>query len=306
MKIDIFAHILPEKYFAAVQKKAKPGSISERTTANSANTRIDVRIQVMERHPDVLQVLSVSHPALEAIVTPSDAVGLAQKANDEVAELLLKYPDKFLTAATCLPLNNIEASLKETDRAIKELRFRGVQMFSNVNGESLGAAKFRPLYEKMAHYNLPIWIHPLMGKSGDESVFGWPYETSSAMLELVASGIFRDYPDIKFITHHCGAMAPYFEQRINWLFPLEFASYNIPNPVEEFRKFYGDTAVYGSTPALMCAYNFFGADHLLFGTDAPLGPHYGLTMQTIDSIHRMEIPQVEKDKIFSQNAVRLL
>ena len=145
-----------------------------------------------------------------------------------------------------------------------------------------------------------------MGKTGDEPLFGWPYETSSAMLDLVSGGIFRDYPDIKFITHHCGAMVSFFEQRIRWLFPLEFGAGEIRNPVEQFQKFYCDTAVYGSTAALMCAYKFFGADHLLFGTDAPLGPYYGLTMQTIDSVQRMDVPESDKEKIFSQNAASLL
>jgi len=80
----------------------------------------------------------------------------------------------------------------------------------------------------------------------------------------------------------------------------------VRNPEEHFRKFYNDTAVYGNTSALMCAYDFFGADRLLYGTDAPLGPRYGLTQETIASIERMSIPDEEKEKILTQNAVKLL
>ena len=76
--------------------------------------------------------------------------------------------------------------------------------------------------------------------------------------------------------------------------------------MEHFRKFYNDTALYGHTAGLMCAYDFFGADHLLYGTDAPLGPKYGLTQETIESIQRMDITEEEKDKILTRNAVRLL
>ncbi len=306
MKIDVFAHILPEKYFKALQKKDTTNKISKRTSSNPANTKLDVRLRVMERYPDVVQIINVSQPPLEAIVSAKDAVDLARMANDELAELVVKYPDKFIGGVACLPLNNIDAALKETDRAIKELKFKGVQIYSNVNQKTLETPKMKPLYEKMARYNLPIWIHPWMGKSGDESVFGWPYETSSAMLSLVAGGIFRDFPSIKFMIHHAGAMAPYFEQRINWLFPLEFRDRNIHDPVEHFRKFYCDTAVYGSTLALTCAYNFFGVDRLLFGTDAPLGPNFGLTDITIESIERLEIPDSDKGKIFWQNAAQLL
>jgi predicted TIM-barrel fold metal-dependent hydrolase len=57
----------------------------------------------------------------------------------------------------------------------------------------------------------------------------------------------------------------------------------------------------------MCAYAFFGADRLLFGTDAPLsGPKYGLTQVTIDSIQEMTIPEAEKEKILSKNAIEML
>jgi hypothetical protein len=158
----------------------------------------------------------------------------------------------------------------------------------------------------MVQYDLPIWLHPATRATGDEPIFGWPYETSNAMLSLVSNGVLRDYPDIKFIVHHAGAMAPFFEQRIRWLFPLRYGLKDIKNPLADFRKFYCDTAVYGSTPALMCAYEFYGPDHMLFGTDSPLGPDYGLTSQTIDSIQRMDVPDYEKEKIFSQNAVNLL
>jgi uncharacterized protein len=303
MIIDVFSHLLPPKYFEALQKKAKSGADFRREKGNPANINLDMRMRVMDRHPEVLQVLTISQPALETTVSPSDAAELAKAGNDELAEILLKYPDKFLAGVACLPLNDLDATLKEVDRAINDLKFRGVQIYSTINGETLDSPKFKPLYEKMAKYDLPIWIHPCMGKSGDESVFGWPFETSHSMLRLVAGGILEEYPNLKFITHHCGAMVSFFEQRINWLYPLE---YKKPNPLEQFKKFYCDTAVYGSTPALMCAQEFFGVEHILYGTDFPLGPRYGLTVQTIDSVNRMNISDNDKAKILYQNAVRIL
>jgi len=108
-------------------------------------------------------------------------------------------------------------------------------------------------------------------------IFGWPYETSAAMTRLVFSGILERYPNLKFITHHCGAMVPYLEQRIIGAYDhaeiLRGARYKqglAKPPIEYFRMFYYDTAIYGSTPGLMCAYAFCGADHMLFGTNMPL------------------------------------
>jgi len=80
----------------------------------------------------------------------------------------------------------------------------------------------------------------------------------------------------------------------------------IKHPEEHFRKFYTDTAVYGNTAALMCGYAFFGAGHLLYGTDAPLGPKFGMTGETAESIERMNIPEEEKARIFFYNASDML
>ncbi|MCL5961398.1 MAG: amidohydrolase family protein [Chloroflexi bacterium] len=320
MKIDVFSHILPEAYFKALEKKAKVGAnfseLSPWVRANPALSQIDIRMRVMARHPDVLQVLTVAAPPLEEVVAPSDAVELAAMANDEMAELVAKYPDKFVAAVACLPLGDIDAAIKEADRAITQLNFRGVQVYTNNGGEPLDSPKFRPLYERMAKLGLPIWIHPwdspIMGTPTRDypdavrnwvprpcrAAFGWEFEMSVAMMRLVLAGVFEDYPNIKFITHHCGGMVPFFERRIH-----------VGYEVEQFHKFYNDTAVYGNTAALMCGYAFFGADHLLFGTDAPLGTvrqGYGNTLGTIRSIERMDVPEVDKDKIFEGNAMRLL
>jgi aminocarboxymuconate-semialdehyde decarboxylase len=184
-----------------------------------------------------------------------------------------------------------------------------------------------PLYEKMSQYNLPIWIHPMRTddyadyKTENRSmyalagVFGWPYETTIAMARLVFSGILEKYPGLKIITHHCGAMVPYFEQRIT----CTYDAYEMTGGerhkqgltkalIEYFKMFYNDTALYGSTPGLMCAYAFFGADHMLFGTDMPFDNQFGerFTRQTISSIEQMDISDLEKKKIFEDNARRLL
>ena len=84
---------------------------------------------------------------------------LAKLANDEMAELIHKYRDRFVAAIALLPMNNIDAAMKETDRAIKDLGFKGIYVHSNINGKPLDSEEFLPLYEKMAHYNLPD-LHP--------------------------------------------------------------------------------------------------------------------------------------------------
>jgi predicted TIM-barrel fold metal-dependent hydrolase len=304
MKIDVFAHILTEKYLSIYRKKA-PAIEKQIEVLTPPVVDLQIRFRLMNRYPDVLQMLTVAQVPLEKFVSPKDAVELARIANDELADLVIKYPDKFFGAVACLPMNDMDAALEEVDRAITKLRLKGAQIYSRINGEPLDMPKFKPLYKKMAEYDLPIWIHPATNEKldNDIGIFSWPFETTSAMLRLVKSGVFAEYPNIKFIVHHAGAMVPFFAERIKWVMSLVPQPY--PDIHEHFRKFYGDTAVYGNTSALMCAYDYFGADHLLFGTDAPLGPRWGVVEDTIASIERMTIPDADKEKILKKNAVDL-
>jgi uncharacterized protein len=308
MRIDIFAHILPPKYLAAYGK-LNHAVMDQIEVKNRGVIDLETRLRAMDRYPDVLQVLTVSQPPLEKFVKPQVAVDLAKTANDELAELVEKYPDRFAGAVACLPMNDIDASMREAERAIKQLNLKGVQIYSRINGDTLDNPKFKPFYKLMALLNLPIWIHPTTDADLDTGgILGWPFETSAAMYRLVLSGVFNDNPDIKFITHHAGGMISFYERRLRWLLYRSRVPEGVKDPIEHFRKFYNDTALYGCTAGLMCAYAFFGPKRLLYGTDAPLGPRfeYGLTEETIESIQKMTIPESEKEMILGGNARELL
>ncbi len=328
MKIDVFAHILPKRFLKTLRSKAGPGFyVSDVIDGCPAISDTDMRFRAMDAYEGYTEVLSILQPPLEIIVGPEDAVELARIANDEMAELVTKYPDRFVSAAACLPMNDLEAAWKELDRAITDLHFGGVQIYSSINGKPLDSPEFLPLYEKMTHYDLPIWIHPVRenkvpdypgegsSKYAISSLFGWPYETTVAMTRLVYSGILERYPDLKIITHHCGAMVPYFAGRIeSWqdISKVRLGGKDEANltrrPLDYYRMFYNDTATYGNTSALMCCYAFCGAEHMLFGTDAPIDDEngYRVLRDSIRSVEEMDIPDSDKQKIFEDNAKKLL
>lgn len=328
MKIDIFPHILPIKYKEALYKLAPPGFYIQ-NVIDSLPTLFDLghRFRIMDKFEGLMQVLTISAPPVELIVEPQKAIDLAKLANDEMAELVLKYPDKFAAAVACLPLNDMDAALQEVDRAINDLKFRGVQIASTINDKPLDSPEFIPLYEKMSRYNLPIWIHPEREASYADyrsenrsrymifHIFGWPYETAAAMTRLVLSGILERFPNLKFITHHCGGMVPYLVERIKGSYDhaemLRGARYKqglTKPPIDYFRLFYYDTAIYGNTPGLMCAYAFCGTDHMLFGTDFPYDSQFGerYIRQTIEAIENMDISDLDRKQIFEDNAKKLL
>jgi len=328
LKVDAYAHISPPKY-TDVLRKEYPGFYNQILGACSPLYDMSERFRIMDKYPDVVQVLTVGPvPPLEAFADSEKSVGLAKQANDEMAELVTKYRDRFVAAIALLPMNNIDAAVKEADRAIKDLGFRGIYVHSNINGRPLDSPEFLPLYEKMSQYNLPIYIHPWRGDDIAEypsektskymiaSVFGWPYETTAAMTRLVFSGILEKYPNLKVVTHHCGGMVPYYEQRILQHYgqrertgTASFLKGLPKSAIEYYKMFYADTAIHGNTPALMLAYNFFGADHIVLGADMPLGDYYfGFRSyrQTINAIEAMDITDAEKRKIFADNAQHLL
>ena len=96
-----------------------------------------LRIRLLDEYEDMVQVLSGTLPPLEEIVSPSEAVELALIANDEMAEWVAKYPRKFIAAIANLPLSDIEAAVKEAERAVKELGFKGIQIYSSIQGKPL-------------------------------------------------------------------------------------------------------------------------------------------------------------------------
>ncbi len=328
MKIDMFCHILPAKYKEAFYK-ITPENFYLKNVINTLPTLFDLehRFQIMDKYEGLKHVLTLSLPPIENIADGQKAVELAKLANDEMAELVLKYPDRFAAGVASLPMNNMDAALEELDRAIKDLNLKGVQLFTPMNDKPLDLPEFMPLYKKMSQYDLPIWIHPTRTADYADyrsenrsrymifSNFGWPYETTVAMTRLVFSGVLEKYPNLKIITHHCGGMLPFLEQRIIGSYDhaemLRGAKYKqvlTKPPIDYFKMFYYDTALYGSTPGLMCGYAFCGADQMVFGTDMPFDSEGGdrYTRQTIQAIEQMPISDKDKKKIFEDNALRLL
>jgi len=331
-KIDIFPHILPRKFWDRLQEVALPRAHMMKRMRNiPVLWDLEPRFAIMDQYPDYQQVLTLAAPPIEEAVDPPLAPELARLANDEMAALVDKYPQRFPAFVASLPMNAPEAIVPEIDRAINELGATGVQIFTNVNGLPLDRPEFRPLFDRMAELDLPIWVHPARTAATadypDEPrsrydlwwAFGWPYETSAFMGRMVFAGMFARHPNLKIITHHCGAMVPYFEGRVGGgLDQLGKRSDDQEDtagkarvgerPIEAFHRFYGDTALFGSTAGLVCGLAFFGDERVLFGTDMPFDPEGGLgfVRETIASIERMNLAEDVKQKIYEGNARRLL
>ena len=325
-RLDIFNHIMPRRFF---ERLGDYRDIGKRMREVPMLYDLDERFRVMDRFADYAQVLCAGMPPIEALAGSRESPELARICNDGMAELCVKYPQRFPAFIASLPLNNAEACVEEIDRTVNELGARGVQVFSNVGGKPLDLPEFAPIFDAMARHDLPIFLHPQRGaafpdyqteeKSKYEMwwAFGWPYETSVAMARIVFAGIFDKHPAIKIITHHFGAMIPYFEGRIGpgldqlgaRTSGFDKASIRIrKRPFDYFKMFYADTAVFGSRAATECGLAFFGAEKTVFASDAPFDPEKGpmYIRETIKVIESLDLSEADRALIFHGNAEKLL
>ena len=331
-KIDIFNHLFPKSFFdKMIEVAPNQKDIGKRVRSVPVIVDLEKRFRVMDQFEDYVQVICLPNPPLEVLGSPDVTSKLAQIANDGMAEYVAKYPDRFPGFIASLSLSNPDAALIELGRAIKDLKAVGVQFFSNANGAPLDLPEFEPLFAKMADFDLPIWIHParaanfpdyLTEKKSKYEIwwtFGWPYETSVAMSRIVFAGYFDKYPNLKIITHHLGGMIPYFEGRVGpgWDQLGSRTSdedYTVilkqlkKRPLDYFKMFYADSAVFGSVAATKCGLEFFGADNVLFASDSPFDPEKGpgYIRETIKVIAELPISDADRQKIFEGNAKRLL
>ena len=336
LKLDIFPHIFPAPFFERMKGIAGANPALAASIKRWLNIPVlwdlDARLRMMRSFKGYKQVLTLSLPAIEYLAGPEDSPALARLANDGMAEIVAKYPDQFPAFVASLPMNNVPAALAEMDRAIGQLGAKGIQIFTNVNGRPLDDPEFYPVFERsVKKYDLPVWLHPVRtAKFADYPVesksryeiwwlFGWPYETSACMARLVFSGMLQKLPNLKVITHHLGAMAPYFDARIG-LGMDQMGSRTVDEdygallkklgkrPLDYFKMFYGDTSVNGSAPAIRCGLDFFGPDRVLFGTDCPFDPEGGPTFirESIRAIDSLKLSATVRDKVYFGNAHRML
>ena len=298
--IDVFAHVLPERFYAKMLAIEPTIPQVYAFFNNPVLTDMDAR----RAHWDgsTKQVISFVNALPEDYVGPDEAAALCREANEELLELLRANRDMFETAVGMVPMNNInEAVAIVREQVVPDPDMVGIQIFTRALGKSIADDAFRPLFAALAEAGVPAWLHPVFDarKPDNNLVFSWEYELSQAMLQLVQAGIFQEFPQLKIIVHHAGGMAPFFAGRIDRIMP--------PSQAADMRRFYVDTAILGNPRALDLAVDYYGADHVLFGTDAPLGiMPAGATAVITQAIEDMQITADERQAIFEDTYRKLV
>jgi len=329
--IDIAAHILPPRYYQSIA--AASGSYMHKRVSRVATLHdLDTRFRIMDQFAplEYRQVLTTALPAVETVTTPATAPDVCRALNEELRELVARYPDRFVGALGSLPLNNPQAAHREIEHLVA-LGLPGVQFNTNVNGLPLDHPTILPVLEDAFAHGLIAFMHPARGPEAKEylqeeksrfeiwHVFGWPYETTAAMTRLAFSGLFDRHPNTVIITHHLGGMVPFFADRIKHAYDqfgartpdedYEGLLRRLPHhPVDYLRRFYGDTGLYGGPRSIELGVEFFGGDHVLYGSDMPFDREGGslYIRLAIDAVEGSGLSPQAKHAIFEGNARRLL
>jgi uncharacterized protein len=330
MKIDAFCHVLPRPYYDRLQEISsdRAANLLKRTAPIRSLYDVDERLRVIEPYGDYAQIISLAAPPIEALGDAS--ADLARLANDSMAEMVGDRPDTFVGFVAGVPMDDVDAALAEIDRAVGDLGALGIQLYTHFNGLPPDDPRFEPVFARMAELDRPIWVHPSRNSSWPDYpteekskfeiwwLFGWPYDTSAFMARLVFSGLMTRYPGLRVITHHAGGMVPFFSGRVG---PgMDSFGARTPDeeaelvdsglegrPLDAFKRFYADTAVFGAPHALRCAYDFFGVDHMLFASDMPFDPVQGQFIRdTIADVEALDVSAAQREQIYEGNARRLL
>jgi len=336
MIIDFQAHIYPEAYIDELKRidgaviLEEPDPHSGMTyfydkklkcrinTATFQGRDIERRIEHMDRLGIDVHVLSIPAPGADRF-DGEGAVKLARVANDSIAVLCRKYPKRFVGLFT-LPTDSIQASLDELDRSVGELGLKGFGCFSNLNGQALDREELLPVFERLAKYKLPVYIHPTAPLATEVTgidimptlIFGWAFDSTVAMTRLVYGRVLERFPEINFVVADVGGVLAFFAQRAVNIYTGRTEEirqkYGLKeNPLDSFRRFYVDTADHPAS-TLKCVKDFFGPERMVLGTNYPYGPEEGclLVKNSLKAIEGLELSQTEKEKILGGNAAGIL
>jgi predicted TIM-barrel fold metal-dependent hydrolase len=326
--IDVFAHIQPPEYARRVRsivaQRPNDPLLAEwepMLAEDPALADLDARWASMDRFDGYRQVLVPGAPPIETLGEAAEVARLAAALNDELAELVAAHPQRFVGFVAALPASDPDAAGTELERAVGSLGALGVQLYTNVLGRPLDDLRFAPLLARAEEMQAVIWLHPYRSLQwsdypyGGERVshynlywtYGWPYETAVAMSRLVYSGTMERHPQLKVITHHGGGLVPHMAGRLRerpWGEDAERILSLPQDPLHYFRRFHADTAMMGASHALRCVIEFFGIEHVLFGSDFGFGDDY--LARTVADVGELGLQPEQLKLLCEGNALRLL
>ncbi len=286
--IDFHAHMLePEVFKASTNKTVFTGFGATPATAPRPGTRqlvqrmFDPAAEIEDMDARGIDVSVVSASTVlqgSSWADPRIDLDLCRRCNDQSAAWVARYPKRFV-GSFVLPLQHLDLSLRELERAVKTLKLRVANLSSSYKGVYLGDPVYHPFWEAVQAFDVAAWVHPegvrdpwyqryALWNSAGQSI-----EETKCMSSLVYEGVMTLFPGLKVVMAHGGGYFPHYMGR------MDRNTANRPDtvrntggrtPSEFLRSFYYDTCVY-DPKVLKVLLERVGADRLVMGSDYPVG-----------------------------------
>lgn len=318
MRVDIQCHVFPKAYAELLLKHGKnfkairvPDKFLFDFNGNQFLAMTDAEydpknvLASMDRAKIDLSLISCTIPD-PGLLPAEFAAEASRVANDEIAELICRNPDRFAGIAF-LPWNTPDSALGELER-ITRMGFKSVMLFSHNGGIHVDDPSLLPVYERLEQLGLPITIHPTIpvwsdgiGAYGMVATVSFVIDTAFALIRLIRSGTLDKFPGLKIVMPHAGGILPYLDGRLTYVPP---GARNGPPPInklgvpEYLKK--GNVWCDLSNPSadvLAYARKYLSADKLMLGSDYPF-----VEQDYIVDLLSSVFPAEEHEKIFWRNA----
>jgi hypothetical protein len=274
------------------------------------------RLEAMDAVGIDIAVISLTSPGVEQFDLPL-SIKLAREANEALAEAVARHPDRYRGYAA-LPVHDVDESVSELERAIRELGLIGWKTHSNFGDSYLDEKQYWPILAKAEELDAPIYLHPAVPKIAELRTygvalsgppFGFCVETALAMVRLVLSGAFDAFPKLKVVVGHYGEFLPFLMHRIDWAYvtPHVVADVGATPPLNRKPSDYLHDNMWVSTSgnylpaAFKCTREALGMDRILLGTDHP----YDSMAACMGFLDSLGLTEEEQALLYHANAAPL-
>ncbi len=276
-----------------------------------------LRIAAMDEASIDLQVISLAAIGVDALAA-AEQTAVLRSVNDEAAAAVNANPTRL--AAFCTPgLKEPANAVKEIDRCITQLGFKGVYVNGTTDGKFLDTPEFFPVLEAAAALKVPVYVHPAPPPASIMSVYfdglapevamplsiagwGWHAETALHTLRLIVSGVLDRLPTLQVIIGHMGEGIPYALARSNGI--LSAARKSAPRTVTEtfLEQVHVTTSGYFTRPPFECCREVIGLNRMMYSVDYPFSPN----TKGKEFLEGLNLSEADLTQLTQTNAERLL
>ena len=275
------------------------------------------RLRLMDEGGVDLALISLTTPGVEQFDV-ARGLTMAREANDALAEAIDKHPDRY-GGFCALPVKDVDASIRELERSVKELGLIGWKTHANFGDSYLDEKRYWPLLAKAEDLGALVYLHPTVPSMPDfwtygvalaGPPFGFGLATALAMVRLVLSGVFDAFPKLTIVLGHYGEGLPFGMQRIDWAYERPHVK-NDKNALMPLKRkpseYLRDNMVVSTSgnylpAAFRCTREALGMDKILLGTDYP----YEDMSEAFAFLEGLGLSSDDKDLLYGGNAAKLL